>query len=46
MAFARLLDKYIHIFPAPVATANQSQSEDDDDDPGACDEFVTSVIAH
>jgi hypothetical protein len=46
MAFARLLDKYIHIFPAPVATANQSQSEDDDDEPGACDEFVTSVIAH
>ena len=33
MAFARLLDKYIHIFPAPVATANQSQSEDDE--PGA-----------
>jgi len=29
MAFARLLDKYIHIFPAPVATANQSRSEDD-----------------
>jgi len=38
--FARLLDKYIHIFPAPVATANQSQSEDHDDEPGAYDELL------
>lgn len=46
-AFARLLNKYIHIFPAPVATANHSESEDDDDEPEAYDEhIIVHQIAH